>query len=86
MKLAACMVTLFVLSSALTSSSSSIQPRGPLHHHQQPQMSMTEDSIEDYDDFSEIPKFLRWSYNIPRTVSDSQLVDILLPKNKRYRK
>ena len=42
---------------------------------------------DDYDDFSEVPKFLRYVYNLPDTVKDEALEDILLPSpKKRYRK
>ena len=42
---------------------------------------------DDYDDFSEVPKFLRYIYNLPDTVKDEALEDILLPSpKKRYRK
>ena len=39
---------------------------------------------EDYDDFSEVPKVLRYAYNLP--VRDDKLVDFLLPPKKRHRK
>merc|ERR1712029_464774 len=40
---------------------------------------------DDYDDFSEVPKFLRYVYNLPNTVKDEALEDILLPSpKKRY--
>merc|ERR1712029_1034977 len=40
---------------------------------------------DDYDDFSEVPKFLRYVYNLPDTVKDEALEDILLPSpKKRY--
>merc|ERR1712223_1927060 len=37
---------------------------------------------EDYDDFSEVPKVLRYAYNLP--VRDEKLVDFLLPPKKRH--
>ena len=40
----------------------------------------------DYDDFSEVPKYLRHIYNLPKNVKDDQLVDVFLPPKKRYRK
>ena len=39
---------------------------------------------EDYDDFSEVPKLLRYAYNLP--VRDDKIVDLLLPPKKRHRK
>ena len=39
---------------------------------------------EDYDDFSEVPKILRYAYNLP--VRDDKLVEVLLPPKKRHRK
>ena len=40
---------------------------------------------EDYDDFSEVPQFLKRVYDIPK-VKNEKLVDLLLPPKKRYRK
>jgi len=37
---------------------------------------------EDYDDFSEVPKILRYAYNLP--VRDEKLVEVLLPPKKRH--
>merc|ERR1712037_194349 len=37
---------------------------------------------EDYDDFSEVPKLLRYAYNLP--VRDDKIVDLLLPPKKRH--
>ena len=40
---------------------------------------------EDYDDFSEIPQFLKYAYNLPDALTkDDKLVDVFLPPRKRY--
>lgn len=74
----------FIVSVILTleaATASTLRRMTPLQHEQ------NELFEEDYDDFSEVPQFLRQAYNIPKSVvSDQKLADYLLPSpRKRYR-
>ena len=43
---------------------------------------------EDYDDFAEVPKFLRYAYDLPESMTkdDNKFVEVFMPPRKRYRK
>jgi hypothetical protein len=61
--------------------------RGIKNYIRQRLQQQVQAADDDYADFAEVPQFLRRAYDLPSSIRDDQLVDILMPSpKKRYRK
>jgi hypothetical protein len=59
--------------------------RGIKNYIRQRLQQQVQAADDDYADFAEVPQFLRRAYDLPSSIRDDQLVDILMPSpKKRY--